>query len=76
MPPTNWPWGEMYKTGYEWPDWVVPAATQGSKGRGSGSIIIIIQCSKLRVHPALCVHKLDAECTYFGTDAPGGCTLF
>ena len=24
----------MYKTGYEWPDWVVPAATQGPIGRG------------------------------------------
>ena len=24
----------MYKTGYEWPDWVVPAATRGPIGRG------------------------------------------
>ena len=26
----------MYKTGYEWPDWVVPAAIHGPIGRGSG----------------------------------------
>ena len=24
----------MYKTGYEWPAWAVPAATQGPIGRG------------------------------------------
>ena len=34
------------------------------------------QYSKLRVHPAPCVHILAAGCTDFSTCAPGVCMLF
>ena len=34
----------MYKTGYEWPDWMVPAATQGSIGEGGGSVNLWFRC--------------------------------
>ena len=36
----------------------------------------ISQCSKLRVHPAPCVHILAAGCIDFSTCAPGGCMFF
>ena len=35
-----------------------------------------IQCSKLRVHPAPCVHNLAAGCKHFSTCAPGVCMFF
>ena len=42
----------MYKTGYEWPDWVVPAATQGSIGIGSASndlyYAVLLKCHESR----------------------------
>ena len=34
------------------------------------------QCSKLRVHPAPCVHNLAAGCMAFETCAPGVCMVF
>ena len=34
------------------------------------------QCSKLRMHPAPCVHILAAGCMDFKTCAPGVCTIF
>ena len=34
---------------------------------------LITKCSKLRVHPAPCVHILAAGCTDVGTCAPGMC---
>ena len=36
---------------------------------------IAMQCPKLRVHPAPCVHMLAAGCTGFSTCAPGMCML-
>ena len=36
----------------------------------------ILQCSKLGVHPAPCVHILAAGCTNFSIYAPGGCMVF
>ena len=35
-----------------------------------------IQCSKLRVHPAPCVHILAVRCMDFETCAPGVCMIF
>ena len=37
---------------------------------------IIIQCSKLRVHPAPGVHILAARCMDLATCAPGVCMVF
>ena len=37
---------------------------------------IVCQCSKLRVHPAPCVHVLAAGCRDFSTCAHGVCMLF
>ena len=34
------------------------------------------QCSKLRLHPAPCVHILAAGCIDFETCAPGVCMVF
>ena len=38
--------------------------------------MILSHCSKLRVHPAPCVHNLADGCTYFSTCAPGVCMSF
>ena len=37
---------------------------------------MVPQCSKLRAHPAPCVHILAAGCTDFETCALGVCTIF
>ena len=65
---------------------------EGGKGGGGGrnqsllhvnalslSLLVfsnIMQCSKLKVHPAQDVHNLAARCTHFHTCAPGECILF
>ena len=41
-----------------------------------GYVCIYYQCSKLRVHPAPCVHILAAGCIDFSNCAPGGCMVF
>ena len=40
------------------------------------TLIIKVQCSKLRLHPAPNVHNFTAGCTHSDTCAPGECTLF
>ena len=54
----------MYKTGYKLPDWVVPAATQGSIGIGPASNDLYYAVLLKAIAPFVCAHPHCAAWTY------------